>query len=158
MSNNMIMVESASDWTVVVNLPEFNLRRTWTKRGAKYPIDREILIQAYYNPAVETLFKEGSLITDDIEFLKEVGLMTEEDKPVVAKVDEKLMNRMIKLMPLADFKVELAKFTHTQIDQLAEYAIANYLELKMDRIDILSKVSGRDMMRAIANQKASQED
>jgi hypothetical protein len=48
MENNFVMVKSASDWTLVVNVPHLNLRRVWNKRGQKYPIDRAALVQAYY--------------------------------------------------------------------------------------------------------------
>ena len=44
MENNMVMVTSASDYTLVVNVPEIPLRKAWNKRGAKYPIERKLLV------------------------------------------------------------------------------------------------------------------
>jgi hypothetical protein len=44
MENNFVMVRSASDWTLVVNVPHLNLHRTWTKRGQQYPIERSVLL------------------------------------------------------------------------------------------------------------------
>ena len=46
MENNMVMVKSASDFTLVVNIPDIPLHRTWKKRGAQFPIDRKTLLQA----------------------------------------------------------------------------------------------------------------
>ena len=58
-NKDTVMVESMSDHTVVVDVPELKISRTWTKRGQKYPFDRDSLFQAYYKPDVEFLFKEG---------------------------------------------------------------------------------------------------
>lgn len=156
MKENMIMVESLSNSTVVIDLPEIPLRRTWTKLGSKYPIEREIMERAYYQYGVEMLFKEGILSTDDEEFMKDVGLMTEDAVRVVVKVNENLFNRMIHLMPLAEFKQQLAKLTATQRQDLADYAIEHYTDLNMDRMDILSKASGKNILKAIECVKADE--
>lgn len=156
--DNMVYVTSASDRTLVMFIPELTLSKTWTKRGQRYPIPRETLIQAYYNPSVEYLFKEGLVTTTDTDFLKEVGLMTEDGAKEIVQLTEELEIRMIKHMPLADLKVNLAKLTHTQLTELAEYAVAHYSDLKLDRIDLLSKVTGKDILKAIENYKAAQED
>ena len=158
MNNNFVMVRSASDWTLVMDVPHLNLHRVWTKRGQKYPIDRNDLIQAYYRPAVEALFRDGALVTDDKEFLREVGLLDEEENSVVYELTDNTKNRLIKLMPLSEVKKELAKMSHNQIIELADFAITHYNDLAMDRIDILSKASGKDILTAIKNYKAAQED
>ena len=158
MENNFVMVKSASDWTLVMNIPHLNLRRTWTKRGQKFPFERSTLLQAYYDPAVEALFKEGSLITNDVDFLREVGLLNEEtQKSTVYELTDAMKTRLIKLMPLAEVKQELGKMSYAQIQELADYAITHYTELMMDRIDLLSKASGKNVMEAIKNYRAAQE-
>lgn len=158
MENNFVMVKSASDWTLVMNVPHLNLRRTWTKRGQQYPFERSSLIQAYYDPAVEALFKEGSLVTNDIAFLREVGLLNEDtQKSAVYELTDTMKTRLIKVMPLAEVKQELAKMSFAQIQELADYAVMHYTELMMDRIDLLSQVSGKNIMEAIKNYKAAQE-
>lgn len=157
MDNNMIMVTSASDFTLVVNVPEIPLHKTWKKRGAKYPIDRKVLLQAYYNPAVETLFREGMLTTNDTEFLKEVGLIEEDGTENVVVLTDVLLNRLVKLMPLAEVKVELTKLSHTQLEELANYAVEHYTDLQMDRIDLFSKATGKNLMKAIDHYRKAQE-
>jgi hypothetical protein len=159
MENNFVMVKSASDWTVVVDVPHLNLHRVWTKQGQQYPIDRSALIQAYYTPAVEALFRKGRLVTSDAEFLREVGLLDEEtQKSIIYELSDSLKTRLIKAMPLGQVKQELAKMSHAQIEELADYAIIHYQDLVMDRIDLLSQASGKNLMNAIKNYKAAQED
>lgn len=158
MNNNFVMVRSASDWTLVIDVPHLNLHRVWTKRGQKYPIDRDALLQAYYRPAVEALFREGALIVDDKDFLREVGLLNEKEEPVVYELTDTMKNRLIKLMPPAEVKKELAKMSKSQIVEVADYAIMNYENLQMDRIDILAKASGKDILASIRNYRAAQED
>ena len=155
---DMVYVTSASDRTLVMFVPELSLSKTWNKRGQRYPIPRETLIQAYYNPSVEYLFKQGLVTTNDVEFLKYVGLMTEDNEIEVVPLTEELEMRMIKHMPIADLKVNLAKLTATQLSELAEFAVSHYSELKLDRVDLLTKVTRKDISKAIENYKAGQEE
>lgn len=158
MNNNFVMVRSASDWTLVVDVPHLNLHRVWTKRGQKYPIERDALIQAYYRPAVEALFREGALIADDKDFLREVGLLDEKDEPVVYELTDTMKQRIIKLMPVAEVKKEIAKMSQSQVNEVVDYAIVNYTNLSMDRVELLSKVSGRNILDSIKNYRSAQED
>jgi hypothetical protein len=98
------------------------------------------------------------LTTNDVEFLKEVGLIDEEDKPTVVTLTEQHMIRIIKNMPVAEVPGELKKLSHTQLDELAEYAVANYTLLALDRVDILTKATGKNILEAIKNFKRAQEE
>lgn len=157
MNNNFVMVRSASDWTLVIDVPHLNLHRVWTKRGQKYPIDRDALIQAYYRPAVEALFRDGALVADDKDFLREVGLLDEKDEPVIYELTDTMKQRIIKLMPVAEVKKEIAKMSQSQINEVIDYAIVNYTNLSMDRVELLSKVSGRNILDSIKNYRSAQE-
>ena len=158
MENNTVFVRSASDYTIVINVPHIPLQRTWQKKGVKYPFDRKTLLEAYYDPSVEALFREGRLVTDDKQFLIEVGLLEEEkSEPIVIELTDTLKDRLISLMPLAEVKKEIKKLTHAQIEELVNYAILNYTKLALDRADLFSKVSGMNVMEAIKNYKLSQE-
>lgn len=155
----LIKVRSASDCTVVINAPEIPLVKTWTKRGATYPIDRDKLIQAYYSTSLESLMRKGVLIIDDKDFLVEVGFIdsVEEVGPVI-ELTEKLMKRCIGPMPISELKSTLECLSEYQISELAEYAILHFTELNMDRIDLLSAVSHKNILKAIELHKAAQED
>ena len=158
MENNMIMVTSASDFTIVVNIPDLMLHRTWKKRGAKFPIAYNVLMQAYYDPSVEALFKEGMLTTDNTDFLKEVGLMEDDGTTEVVPLTDAYLTRLIKTMPAAEVKKELSKLSNSQLEELADYAVAHYTELAMDRIDIFTKATGKNIMKAIEHYRRGQED
>ena len=155
---NTVYVTSASDHTLVIHIPEMLISKTWTKRGQKYPFDFEQLVQAYYNSSVETLFKQGLLTTDNKEFLKAVGLMNEEEETSVVNLTEALLTRLIKHMPLAELKKTLPTLSRSQLQELGEYAIVHYKELNLDRTDILSKATGKDLLKAIENYKKAQEE
>lgn len=154
---NMIYVKSNSNCTIGINVPELHLKRTWTKRGQKYPFDRTVLEQAYYEPSVEYLFRHGMLITDDKQFKIDIGLISEDAEEDFIELTEAIMKRMIKLMPLTEVRDMLSKMSPEQCDDLANFAILNYKDLNLDRIELFNKAAGRDLLRAIENYKASQE-
>ena len=157
MENNTIFVRSASDSTIVVNTINPPVHRVWTKKGAKYPFDRQTMIQVYYDPSVEALFREGKLVTDDEAFLVEVGLKEEGKPSEIVELTDDYKNRLIKLMPLAEVKVAIQKLSQSQIDELVDYAITHYQILAMDRVDYFTKISGKNVMEAIRNYKLSLE-
>ena len=154
---NMITVTSASDFTLVINVPEISLHKTWRKRGAKYPIEHKTLVQAFYDPAVENLFRSGMLTTNDVDFLKEVGLMEEDGSTEVLVLTDTLLNRLIKVMPIVEVKKELTKLSKNQLEELADYAVEHYTDLQMDRVDLFSKITGKNLMKAIEHHRKAQE-
>jgi uncharacterized Fe-S cluster-containing radical SAM superfamily enzyme len=115
------------------------------------------MIQAYYDPSVEALFKEGKLVTDDEKFLVEVGLKEEGEPNPVVELTDTLKTRLIKAMPVVEVENELKKLTRSQIEELVDYAILHYQDLAMDRVDLFTRVSGKNVMEAIRNYKLSQE-
>lgn len=157
MNSDMILVRSASDSTIVMSDPTIPVHRIWKKKGQAFPIERGILEQAYWDPSIEYLFTHGLLVTDDKEFLKSVNLIDEKEDPILIELTDKLCNRMIALMPLADFNAHMAKLTGPQISDLADYAIEHYKDLKMDRVEILAQASRRNILKSIENYKKSEE-
>jgi hypothetical protein len=153
----MIMVKSASDCTLVISIPELNLRKVWNKRGMKLPISESVLMQACYYLSVETLIKDGDLVVEDKDFLINAGFMSAEEIENLVELTESYMARLIKNMPLSEVKKEIRKLSKSQIDEVTEYAISHYIDLNMDRVDFLSQVSGKNIMKAITNYKAAQE-
>lgn len=155
---NTVYVTSASNHTIVMHIPEMLISKIWTKRGQKYPFELEQLVQAYYNPSVEYLFKEGLLTTDNKEFLKQVGLMDEEEHTSIVELSEALLARLIKHMPISELKKTLPTLSRTQLKELGEYAVEHYTELDLGRVDILTKATGKDILKAIENYKKAQEE
>lgn len=155
---NMIKVRSASDFTLVINAPEIPLVKTWSKRGAIYPIDKDVLIQAYYSTSLEELVRKGLLIIEDKQFLIEVGLAEEENTVMAIELTPALKEKCISTMPVWELEQTLGKMSEYQISELAEYAIANHTKMKMDRIELLGKASHKNILKAIELHKAAQED
>lgn len=155
---NMIKVRSASDFTLVINAPEIPLVKTWSKRGAIYPIDKDVLIQAFYSTSLEELVRKGLLIIEDKQFLIEVGLAEEENTVMAIELTPALKEKCISTMPVWELEQTLSKMSEYQISELAEYAIANHTKMKMDRIELLGKASHKNILKAIELYKAAQED
>ena len=154
---DMIKVRSASDATVVVSSPSTMMNKTWNKRNSFHLIPRDTLLQTYYNSCLERLVTKGILVIEDKEFLREVGLLDEETL-VVMELTETIMKKAISAMPLWEFEQTLGKLSNHQINDLANYAVQHYAELKMDRIEILGKASGKNILKAIELYRAAQED
>lgn len=156
---DMVKIRSATDMAVSLFDPTIPVRKTLEKRNATVFIEREKLIQLYYNSQLETALREGILVIEDKNFLYEVGYLSSLEDPVnEVEMTPALMKRCISVMPLSEVKTLLKKLSKTQIEELAEYAIANNSDLKMDRIDILSTASQKNILKAIELYKRSQED
>lgn len=154
---DMIKVRSASGATIVVNSPSTMLNKTWNKRNSFHLIPRDTLLQTYYNSCLEKLVRKGVLIVEDKEFLREVGLL-EEETSTVFELNETLMKKCISTMPLWELEKTLKEMSEHQVNDLVTYAIQNYVDLKMDRIELLNKASHKNILKAIELYKASQED
>ena len=116
------------------------------------------MIQLYYNSSLQDAMRQGMLVIDDKDFLYEVGYIIDKEAPSeVIELDENLMKRCIGLMPVAEFVGVLKKLSSYQIQELVDYAIEHNRDLRMDRIEILDKVSGKNILRAIELYKAAQE-
>ena len=154
---DMIKIRSASDSIVVINSPETMMVKTWNKKGAFHFVARDVLLQTYYNSSLEYLVTNGLLVIEDKDFLTEVGLLVEEES-IVVELTESLLKKCISSMPLWEFNKTIEQLSPYQIDDLVAYAVKNASELKMDRIEILSKASGKNILKAIELHRAAQEE
>jgi hypothetical protein len=158
---DMIKVRSACNAKVVINSPETMMVKAWNKRDSFHLIPRDVLMQTFYNSSLEYLVREGLLVIEDKKFLQDIGFLTEEveeEIPVLFELTEAVMQKCICVMPKWEFEQTLSKLSRQQIQDLTEYAIAHHTEMKMDRIEPLSKASGKNILKAIELYKASQED
>lgn len=155
---DMVKIRSTTDRTISLFDPTIPVRKTFAKRGAIATIERDKLVQLYFNSSLEDALRSGTLVIDDKNFLYEVGYITDAEEKVEAyELTPTLMKRCIGVMPLAELMVELKKMSLDQIKELADYAVLNNTELKMDRIDVLSKASGKNILKAIELHRADQE-
>jgi hypothetical protein len=104
------------------------------------------------------MVKDGSLYIDNMEVKKEIGVEPEDaETPTIILMDEKELKRYWKDMPFTQFKVELKKLTHNQIESLVEYAIRNNDLGTIEKANYLSKISGRNVLKGIELENQSKE-
>lgn len=155
---DMVKIRSTTGRTISLFDPTIPIRKTFAKRGAVVTVERDKLIQFYFSSSLEDALRNGSLVIEDKDFLYEVGYITDvEEKVNTYELTPTLMKRCIGVMPLAELVSELKKMSLDQIKELADFAVLNHNELKMDRIDVLSKASGKNILKAIELHRADQE-
>ena len=157
--NDKVIVKSMSTGKIVIDLPDLRFKREWPKKYSKVSVDAEVLKEALYDPGVEYMINNGLLFIEDMDFKKEVGLEPENAKePVnIVPLDEKLMQRILKFMPISQVGEELKKLNVEQRRMLVTYAIENEM-ISMDRVDIVKEICGVDLLKAISLKKANEEE
>lgn len=150
--NDKVYVTSMVGGTVVA------MRKTWPRKGTKLPIDKEVLREAIYNPGVEYMFKNGILYIDDMDFKIELGLEEEGTKiPTnIIAVDEKYMNRLMRLMPIKEMRESILKMSDDQKRELIDYA-SSQNDISMDRIGVLKELTNVDVLKIIELKKQKEE-
>ena len=148
--NDKVIVTSMVGGNVGLTLPHLRFSKTWPKKGTKLPISKEILREAIYEPGVEYMFKEGILYIEDMDFKIELGLEKEETKvpTEIVPVDDKYLNRVLKLMPTVEMKKVIAGMNTIQKQELIDFAIGQN-DIQLDRIKVISELCGVDILRAI---------
>ena len=154
--NDKVIVTSMVNGIIGINRPEYRLVKTWPRKGAKLPIEKEALRQAIYEPGVEYMFKKGMLYIDDMDFKIELGLEEEGAKvpTAIIPVDEKYLERVLKRMPLREMKEAIKAMNDNQKRELVDYATEQN-DIQLDRINAIKELTGIDLFKVIElkNQK-----
>lgn len=142
-----VMVTSMVGGTI--STPALN-HRVWNKKGQKLPISKDVLREAIYEPGIEYMFKNGILYIEDMDFKIELGLESEGTKipTQILPMDDKYMNRVLKLMPIADMKKAIDSMSQVQKQELVDFAVLQN-DIQLDRIKIVSEKCGVDILRTI---------
>lgn len=158
MDKKKVAVRSLVNATVVINLEEPRLKRTWEKEGTVRYISFEDLEQALYDTGVEYMFTQGILYIDDLEVKKELGLEPEDaEEPVNTIIlTDAQKRRYLTVAPINELKDIINKLSYEQIQSLADYAIKEELS-NFDRCDVIKKAIGTDIISAIRNKRAEEE-
>ena len=146
--DDKVMVTSMVGGTISVSALN---HRVWNKKGQKLPVSRDILREAIYEPGVEYMFKKGILYIEDMDFKIELGLEAEGTKvpTEILPMDEKFMNRVLKLMPVPEMKTTIDKMTMVQKQELVDFAVKQN-DISLDRIKIVSDKCGVDILKTIS--------
>ena len=146
--DDKVMVTSMVGGTISVSALN---HRVWNKKGQKLPVSKDILREAIYEPGVEYMFKKGVLYIEDMDFKIELGLEAEGTKvpTEILPMDEKFMNRVLKLMPIPEMKTTIDKMTMVQKQELVDFAVKQN-DISLDRVKIVSDKCGVDILKTIS--------
>ena len=152
-------VISAVEGRCGIDNSDLHISRRWPGRGSVVTFSKEQLEELMYDAAFSNMVHEGKLYIEDMEIKKELGLEPEEAKtPTIILLDEKTLERFWKTMPLAQFKVETKSLTKSQLTSLAEYAIRHGESGSIEKANLLSELSGYQVLKGIELEKQSKED
>lgn len=157
--NDKVSVMSLVGHRVVLILPHLRFKKVWTKKGAKFMIEKDILREAIYDAGVEKLFTSGVLYIEDMDFKIELGLEAEgTTKPTqIIPVDEKYLNRILKLMPVQEMKQAIGAMTEEQKRELVRFAV-DQKDAQMDRLSIVKELTGSDVFKMIEIKRQMEEE
>ena len=145
--NEKVMVTSMVGGTISAASLE---HRVWNKKGQKLPVSKDVLREAIYEPGIEYMFKKGLLYIDDMEMkielcLEAPGTTTPTE---VLPVDDKYLNRVLKLMPISEMKAAIDKMSIVQKQELVDYA-SKQNDIQLDRLAIVSDKCNVDILKTI---------
>lgn len=145
--NDKVMITSMVGGTISAASLE---HRVWNKKGQKLPVSKEVLREAIYEPGIEYMFKKGILYIDDMEMKIELGLEAPgTTAPTeVLPVDDKYLNRVLKLMPISEMKAAIDKMSIVQKQELVDYA-SKQNDIQLDRLAIVSEKCNVDILKTI---------
>ena len=145
--NEKVMVTSMVGGTI--SAPSLE-HRVWNKKGQKLPVSKDVLREAIYDPGVEYMFKNGILYIDEMNFKIELGLESEgtTTPTAVLPVDDKYLNRVLKLMPVSEMKASIDKMSAAQKQELVDYA-SKQNDIQLDRLAIVSEKCNVDILKTI---------
>ena len=145
--NDKVMVTSMVGGTISAASLE---HRVWNKKGQKLPVSKDVLREAISEPGIEYMFKKGILYIDDMEMKIELGLEAPgtTTPTEVLPVDDKYLNRVLKLMPISEMKAAIDKMSIVQKQELVDYA-SKQNDIQLDRLAIVSDKCNVDILKTI---------
>ena len=148
--DDKVIVNSMVSGRVSIIMPDLRMKKTWPRKGTKLPISKDFLREAIYDEGVYSLFADGDLDFDDMDFKIELGLEDEGTKAPtkVIPMDEKYMERILKFMPIMEMKENLHKMSNDQKNEFLDYA-CHQTDINLDRIRVIDEIFGSNLLRTI---------
>lgn len=148
MENKKVILINTIKGRVGINVPDLNLRRVWEKKGAKKPIDFNVLKEAIYDSSVEYLLKQGILYIEDMDVKIALGLEEEGEAPKITILTDADLHRYFTAMPLFEFKQKIMELGKEQVQSLVSYAIENELT-DYQKSEALKALTQVDIIKAV---------
>lgn len=153
-----IKVVSMCDGRCGIDNADLNISRRWPARGSVVAFTKEQIEELMFDPAFSNMVHEGLLYIEDMGVKKEIGLEPEDaTEPTIQYIDEKTLDRFWRIIPIAQFKVELKNWTRAQLSSLAEYAIRHGNDGTIEKANYLSELTGYQVLKGIELEKQNQE-
>lgn len=149
MENKQITLVSMVDGRVGINVPDLRLKRLWEQKGSKKKVAFDVLQEAFYDPSVEYLIKQGMLYVDDKEARIALGLEENEEgaQPIQMLKDEEI-NRLLTVVPTFEFRQRMKELTKEQIKSIVDYAVKHEITA-YDKCEILKEYSEVDIIKTV---------
>lgn len=149
MENKQITLVSMVDGRVGINVPDLRLKRLWEQKGSKKKVAFDVLQEAFYDPSVEYLIKQGMLYVDDKEARIALGLEENEEgaQPIQMLKDEEI-NRLLTVVPTFEFRQKMKELTKEQIKSIVDYAVKHEITA-YDKCEILKEYSEVDIIKTV---------
>lgn len=157
--NEKVIITSMVSGRIGLVLPHMHINKVWPKKGTKLPIEKDILREAIYEPGVEYMFKQGLLYIEDMDFKIELGLEEEGTKAPknIVPMDEKYMIRVLKNMPITEMQMAIKGMNDNQKRELIDFA-SEQNDIQFDRMDVLKKLTGIDVVKVIELKRSKEEE
>ena len=156
--SDKIKVISAFDGRFGIDNADLHISRRWPARGSVVTLDKATVEELMFDDAFKNMVEDGTLYIEDFELKKELGIEPEDaTAPTIIYLSDKELERFWKIMPLAQFKVEVKKLKKAQVDSLVDYAIQHGDEGSIPKANYLTEISGRNILKGIELKKAAQE-
>lgn len=148
---NKVNIVNTSNSQVVINYPQLRFKRVLERKGSRVTIDKEIFTELLYSNGFMSLIKKGILYVEDMEVKKEVGLEPDNaTEPVnIIVLTDKQKERLLKTAPFSELKDTCEKLHSEQLKELVSFAIANEINMDMNKLDYLQAKTGKDILKAI---------
>lgn len=157
-ATRMVQLVSTVDRTIVVNRPEYGIRRQWVAKGQSQSLPFDIVQNLYFTVGFQNLINEGILyipnMQDKIDLNIEPQDATQPTRVIV--LNDQQMKTLLTVTPYNDFVKQLAHLPMSQAHALVDYAVKNDIIDNM-KVQYLKQVTGRDIVRIIARKRESEE-
>ena len=156
MTDNVFVVSTVNG-NVGFSIPELRFKRVWQKKKARFPVPKDVLREAIFYPGVSYLFEKGILYIEDLDFKKEIGLEPYDAvKETIVLLEDKMIERMLTNMPIAEFRAEFKKLTDVQMKEVAQYAV-DHAMIDMNKAEIMKSLCGMDVLKIYNLKKQNEE-
>ena len=154
MENKQVTLTSTVEAVVGIDVPDLHLKRLWERKGAKKKIPFDVLQEAFYDPSVEYLLREGILYIDDLDVKIALGLEDEDAKEPGAQLKIQLLkdeeiNRILTVMPMYEFKEKMKALTKEQVQAVITYAIEHEVT-SYEKCEFLKEFAGIDIIKTVS--------